>query len=80
MHEAVVLPVGERMGQLVFMTTGPVDGSYAEGRKGMSGKYQNSDDLDNLIANWRPSDMLPRAYKDARTLPRKINGLRKGVQ
>ena len=80
MHEAVVLPVGERMGQLVFMTTGPVDGSYAEGRKGMSGKYQNSDDLDDLIANWHPSDMLPRAYKDARTLPRKINGLRKGVQ
>ncbi|MCA0227946.1 deoxycytidine triphosphate deaminase [Patescibacteria group bacterium] len=80
MHEAVVLPVGERMGQLVFMTTGPVDGSYAEGRKGISGKYQATDDLDELIATWQPNDMLPRAYKDARTLPRKINGLRKGVQ
>lgn len=79
-HEAVVLPVGERMGQLVFMTTGPVEGSYADGRKGMSGKYQATDNLDELIANWQPSDMLPRAYKDARKKPQKIDGLANGVK
>ncbi len=78
-HEAVVLPVGERMGQLVFMRTGPVEGSYADGRKGMSGKYQATDDLDELIANWRPSDMLPRAYKDTRMAPTQIKGLTKGI-
>ncbi len=78
-HEAVVLPVGERMGQLVFMRTGPVEGSYADGRKGMSGKYQTTDNLDELIANWRPSDMLPRAYKDTRMTPTQIKKLTKGI-
>jgi deoxycytidine triphosphate deaminase len=78
-HEAVVLPVGERMGQLVFIKTGPVAGSYADGRKGMSGKYQSTDNLDELIANWKPEDMLPRAYKDSRVMPTPIKGLPKGV-
>lgn len=78
-HEAVVLPVGERMGQLVFLHTGEVEGTYASGRKGMSGKYQASDDLDELIANWKPADMLPMAYKDSRTLPTPIEGLGKGI-
>ena len=78
-HESVVLPVGERMGQLVFVKTGPVAGTYASGRKGMSGKYQASDNLDELIANWKPEDMLPRAYKDARMLPKTISNLPKGV-
>lgn len=79
-HESVVLPVGERMGQLIFHTTGAVEGTYAGGRKGMSGKYQNTDDLDELIANWQPSDMLPRAFKDARVMPEKIKGLGKGMK
>lgn len=79
-HESVVLPVGERMGQLIFHHTGPVEGSYAEGRSGMSGKYQNTDNLDELIANWQPSDMLPRAFKDERKVPAKIKGLGKGVK
>ena len=74
-HESVVLPVGERMGQLVFYKTGLVEGSYAEGRGGMSGKYQTSDNLSEIISNWKPEDMLPRAYKDSRTLPAPITGL-----
>lgn len=78
-HESVVLPVGERMGQLVFVKTGPVEGTYAGGREGMSGKYQASDNLDELIANWKPEDMLPRAYRDARTLPTPIENLPKGT-
>ena len=79
-HESVVLPVGERMGQLVFHKTGAVEGSYAEGRGGMSGKYQASDDIDELIANWRPEDMLPRGYKDKRVKPVPVKGLAKGIQ
>ena len=39
-HESVVLPVGERVGQLIFHNTiSPVAGDYSEGRNGMSGKY-----------------------------------------
>ena len=78
-HEAVVLPVGERIGQLIFHTTGPVEGGYAEGRGGISGKYQHTDDLDELIASWRPDMMLPRAYKDKRRTPLSIPGLGEGI-
>lgn len=79
-HESVVIPVGERMGQLIFHHTGPVEGTYAGGRKGMSGKYQETDNLEELIANWKPQDMLPRAFKDARSMPELIKGLGKGVK
>lgn len=74
-HESVVLPVGERIGQLIFHKTGPVAGSYSQGRGGMSGKYQHSDDLSELKASWQPEMMLPRAYKDQRQLPSEIAGL-----
>lgn len=73
-HESVVLPVGERIAQMVFYVTGPVDGEY----KKLSGKYQPglSGDLDSLVKSWEPSQMLPRAYKDKRTLPKVIKGLK----
>ena len=80
MHESVVLPVGERVGQLVFHTTGPVEGSYEQGRGGTSGKYQTSSDLGELKRSWRPEMMLPRSFKDARKTAPKINGLAKGVK
>lgn len=79
-HESVVLPVGERIGQLVFHKTGPVDGGYAQGRGGVSGKYQQSDDLDELIASWQPEMMLPRAFKDQRINPKIIDGLAEGIK
>ncbi len=73
-HESVVLPVGERVAQMVFYETGPVDSEY----KKLSGKYQpgESDDLDNIIASWKPEQMLPRAYKDKRRVPEVIKGLK----
>ena len=80
MHESVVLPVGERIGQLIFHKTGQVDGDYSSGRGGMSGKYQHTDDLDELIRTWHPSTMLPRAYKDTRQAPIKIDGLADGIK
>lgn len=69
-HHSVVLPVGERIAQIVFYHTGPVEGQY----KKISGKYQtNSDeDLPKLIQDWRPEHMLPRGYKDSRRKPRAI--------
>lgn len=80
MHESVVLPVGERIGQLIFHTTGPVEGDYSDGRGGMSGKYQHTSDLDELISTWSPDQMLPRAYKDKRQPAPVIEGLAKGMK
>lgn len=79
-HESVVLPVGERIGQLIFHHTGPVEGSYEQGRGGVSGKYQHTADLDELIASWRPEMMLPRAFKDARRMPDEVPGLAEGIK
>lgn len=79
-HESVVLPVGERIGQLIFHKTGRVEGDYSDGRNGMSGKYQHTSDLDELIRTWSPEQMLPKAYKDIRYLPQKIDGLPKGMK
>ncbi|MCL4357430.1 deoxycytidine triphosphate deaminase [Patescibacteria group bacterium] len=74
-RETVLLPVGERIAQAVFHETGPVEGSYGEGRdKGFSGKYQQGTDLDVLIKTWSPDMMLPKAYNDQRIMPEKIEG------
>ena len=80
MHESVVLPVGERIGQLVFHHTGPVDGGYGSGARGLSDKYQTGSDLKEIIASWRPEMMLPRAYKDERRLPEVIDGVSGGLK
>ncbi|HVX58386.1 MAG TPA: deoxycytidine triphosphate deaminase [Candidatus Saccharimonadales bacterium] len=76
-NEIVLLPVGERIAQIVFHETGEVKGNYGEGRdNGFSGKYQTGTDINKLIRDWRPELMLPRAYKDKRTLPPPIKGLK----
>lgn len=76
-HETILLPVGERIAQIVFLETGEVDGDYGLGRDNQfSGKYQTGTDLNELIRTWRPELMLPRAYKDQRSLPERIQGLK----
>jgi dCTP deaminase len=65
-RHSVVLPVGERIAQIVFSETGPVEDSYHT----LSGKYQTSADLKELVSGWLPEHMLPRAYKDTRGLPK----------
>jgi len=80
MHESVVLPVGERIGQLIFHHTGKVEGDYSDGRGGVSGKYQHTSDLAELMRTWKPEDMLPRAYKDSRKAPVIIDGLPEGIK
>ncbi len=75
--DIVLLPVGERIAQAIFLETGPVEGSYGSGRdKGFSGKYQVGTDFNKIIKNWTPDQMLPRAYKDKRHKPPKIAGLK----
>ncbi len=79
-HESVVLPVGERIGQFIFHHTGPIEGDYSDGRDGISGKYQHTDNLDELIRTWTPERMLPKAYLDTRKKPVIINGLGEGMK
>jgi len=75
-RESILLPVGERIAQVVFHDTGPVDGSYGLGRNnGYSGKYQQGNDLIEIIKLWNPSMMLPKSYNDQRELPIKIKGI-----
>jgi deoxycytidine triphosphate deaminase len=75
-HETVLLPVGERIAQIVFHETGEVAGNYGKGRDGgFSGKYQQGTDMDEIIRTWHPGMMLPRAYKDTRQLPERVEGL-----
>lgn len=75
-HETVLLPVGERIAQIVFHETGEVEGNYGKGRdKGFSGKYQSGTNLEELVANWHPGLMLPKAYLDNRSVPVEIEGL-----
>jgi len=75
-REMVVLPVGERIAQIIFHETGEVEGTYGMGRDGgFSGKYQSGTDLELLIKNWSPNLMLPQAYRDKRAMPIKIEGM-----
>ncbi|OGL25307.1 deoxycytidine triphosphate deaminase [Candidatus Saccharibacteria bacterium RIFCSPLOWO2_01_FULL_48_13] len=71
-HESVMLPVGERIAQMVFYETGPVEGEY----KKLSGKYQSAKavDIKKIIKDWRPAQMLPKAYKDKRKQPLTVTG------
>ncbi len=75
-HESVVLPVGERIGQIIFHETGEVDGNYGSGRnKGFSGKYQQGTDLEELIQIWTPDQMVPKSYLDKRGMPEPVENL-----
>ncbi len=75
-RESVVLPVGERIAQAVFYETGEVAGNYGAGRDGgFSGKYQQGTDMETIIKTWSPDMMLPKAYKDSRSLPLDIEGM-----
>ncbi len=59
-HYLIPLVVGRRIAQIVFFETGPIlDRNYAA-----SGKYQTADNLEKLKKAWKPSDMIPKLYKD----------------
>lgn len=56
----VILTVGERIAQIVFLRTGPTENAYH-----IKGAYQNSDDIDELIKNWKPELMLSKLKSEA---------------
>lgn len=55
----LVLVVGQRVGQIVFLRTGDCLKSYEK-----SGSYQKSSDLIDMTKNWTPSSMLPKLMRD----------------
>jgi deoxycytidine triphosphate deaminase len=68
-NRATVLPIGERLSQLVFHETGDTAGGRYGAEETYESKYQQSDDIAEVIANWSPTQMLPRNYKDKRKAP-----------
>ena len=53
----IPLVVHRRVAQIVFASTGPTDKLYLS-------KYQGSQDLDELVRDWKPEMMLPRLDLD----------------
>ena len=53
----VVLPVGKRVSQIVFLYTGDTDRPYI-------GKYQSSTNINKILEQWSPDQMLPKLYLD----------------
>lgn len=59
-HYIIPLPVGRRVAQIVFYEVGQtLDPDYS-----LTGKYQTSQDLEDLQKNWKAEDMLPKMWKD----------------
>ncbi|CAH6420095.1 DUTP diphosphatase [uncultured virus] len=51
----IVLPIGARIGQIIFFYMGIPDTVY-------SGKYQTSFNLKEVVDNWSPSMLLPKLH------------------
>ena len=74
--EYVPLQVGMPIAQIAFYHTGPVTGDYTQ----LSGNYQSSTDLNDIISNWTPHSMLPRSDRMVVTVPPTIAGLKEGLK
>jgi len=57
----LVLPIGIRIGQIVFLRTGETDRVY-------DGKYQNTHDINELMNKWTPEEMLPQSFNDVENI------------
>jgi len=56
----VVLPVGMKIAQITFHETDPLDDDESYAR---SGRYQTSDNMEEVMKTWAPDQMLPK-FKD----------------
>jgi len=65
-YHMIPLVVGMRVGQVIFDGVRPLE----EGDKGYTatGKYQAAGGLKDMVENWRPELMLPRAFLDREVL------------
>ena len=61
-HFMIPLVVGRRVGQMVFYEVEPIsqDSDYTQ----ENGKYQRSQDLEELKRSWNPHMMVPQMHKD----------------
>lgn len=75
-EEHVPLQVGMPIAQIVFYHTGEVEGDYTT----LSGNYQASTDIEELVANWSPEQMLPRSHRMKVSLPPVVEGLKEGLK
>ncbi len=68
-HYSVPLVVGRRVAQIVFFDSEGTENTSYE----ITGKYQTSSDLQKVMDNWTPDEMLPKMYKDREV--RNLNGV-----
>ena len=59
---SIPLVVGRRIAQIIFFETGPI--LAADYGEITDSKYQKSTDLNIIKKTWKPTDMLPKLYKD----------------
>lgn len=62
-HFSVPLVVGRRIAQMVFYEVAPLEVKKVD-YVGEGGKYQTSQDLEELKHNWNPEMMLPKMHMD----------------
>lgn len=58
---SIPLVVGRRIAQITFLETGAIKASLDYSKEG---KYQSSANLEDVIKNWHPQQMLPQLWKD----------------
>jgi len=63
-HYSIPLVVGRRVAQIVFFECEGICASSYES----DGKYQSTHCVEELKLNWKPTDMLPKMYKDREVL------------
>lgn len=61
-HFMIPLVVGRRVGQMVFYEVEPVSADPDYVKEG--GKYQHSQNLEELKKTWSPHQMIPQMHKD----------------
>lgn len=59
-HHSIPLIVGRRIAQMVFYEVAPIDDDYVA----LGGKYQVSQELDELKKTWNPEMLMPRMHLD----------------
>ena len=60
-NHTIALVVGRRIAQIVFFETGPIESKDYSAK----GKYQTTNDMEKIKAEWNPYSMIPKTYKDS---------------
>lgn len=74
--EYLPLQVGMPIAQIVFYHTGEVEGNYTS----ITGNYQTHTEIEELVRNWSPEQMLPKSHRTKVSMPPVIEGLKEGLK